>query len=202
MAKIKGVPNKHLHARTTFLYQAAAYLTVQASTAVSTTPDITAEEPVLTEQHVERNTQTIVQSKLALQLGHHLRAVSHKGQLRLSAEFKRALCKSCNAVLIPGRTSTQTVENHSKEGRKPWADVLVIECNLCGSKKRFPVGATRQGDKKKRNQKRRDESTAQDTTDIDQTATHIIQNSRQSSAHEAVLSEPSRPSCASSTIRN
>ena len=113
--KPKGVPNKHLHARTTFLYQAATYLTLRAG---------------------ER-------SGLALQLASDLHAVSRKGQVRLSPELKRSVCKTCYAVLIPSRTATQTLENESKQGKKPWADVLVLACTLCGTKKRFPVGSKR-----------------------------------------------------------
>jgi ribonuclease P protein subunit RPR2 len=60
------------------------------------------------------------------------------------------MCKSCNTVLIPGRTVSQTIENPSKGGRKPWADVLVVTCLICGGKKRFPVGATKQLKKHKR----------------------------------------------------
>lgn len=120
--KPKGVPNKHLHARTTFLYQAATYLTLRAG------------EP----------------SGLALQLASDLHAVSRKGQVRLSSELKRSVCKTCYAVLIPGRTATQTLENESKQGKKPWADVLVLACTVCGTKKRFPVGAKRPKKKSER----------------------------------------------------
>jgi ribonuclease P protein subunit RPR2 len=60
------------------------------------------------------------------------------------------MCKSCNAVLVPGRTAIQRIENESKGGKKPWADVLVISCNRCGSKKRLPVGAKRQPKKRER----------------------------------------------------
>ena len=36
------------------------------------------------------------------------------------------------------------VENKSRHGRKPWADLLVSECFTCGRRKRYPLGATRQ----------------------------------------------------------
>ncbi|PVI05839.1 Rpr2-domain-containing protein [Periconia macrospinosa] len=126
--KTKGVPNKHLHARTTFLYQAATYLTLHSATGASAS----------------------VPSSLALQLGSDLQIVSRKSQVRLSADLKRTICKTCNTVLIPGRTATHTVENDSKGGKKPWADVLVVGCTFCGAKKRFPVGATKQQSKAER----------------------------------------------------
>lgn len=139
-AKPKGIPNKHLHARTTFLYQAATYLTLQAS-----------DERNKAEVSETLPSQTLQQaSSVALQLGADLHTVSRKAQLRLSVDLKRSMCKSCNAVLVPGHTATQLTENQSKAGKKPWADVLVTRCNRCGSKKRLPVGAKRQPKKRAR----------------------------------------------------
>lgn len=140
--KPKGVPNKHLHARTTFLYQAATYLTLQSSVKKDGVGvgNLVASETCQAQQP----------SPLALQLGADLHTVSRKAQLRLSVDLKRSMCKSCNAVLVPGRTSTQMTENNSKGGRKPWADILVVSCNRCGSKKRMPVGAKRQLKKRDR----------------------------------------------------
>lgn len=140
-SKPKGIPNKHLHARTTFLYQAATYLTLQTTKNTETeTKDSVSPESSLPQQP----------SPLALQLGADLHTVSRKAQLRLSVDLKRSMCKSCNAVLVPGRTATQEIENQSKGGKKPWADVLVVSCGRCGSKKRMPVGAKRQLKKRDR----------------------------------------------------
>jgi len=74
----------------------------------------------------------------------HLRAVSLKGQIRLSAEMKHSICKRCDSRLVVGSTATRNMENKSRGGKKPWAEVLVISCNTCGVKKRFPVAAKRQ----------------------------------------------------------
>ncbi|KAF2749183.1 Rpr2-domain-containing protein [Sporormia fimetaria CBS 119925] len=135
----KGMVNRHLHARTTFLYQAAAYLTLQAA-------------PVEQGKIEDSPTHSsrFAASGDAVRLGTHLRSISMKGQLHLSQTVKRTICKSCSAMLIPGRTANHVVENLSKGGRKPWADVLVVECRTCGSKKRFPVGASRQESKSRR----------------------------------------------------
>jgi len=121
-------------------------------------------------------------SPLALQLGSDLQQVTRKAQLRLSVDLKRSLCKRCNTVLIPGRTATQSVENLSKGGKKPWADVLVLACMTCDGRKRFPVGAKRQDKKKERratmkdttsvtslDEVRQTESTAQTSTEFDST---------------------------------
>jgi ribonuclease P protein subunit RPR2 len=145
--KAKGVPNKHLHARSTFLYQAATYLTLQTATQDNevSTDVIQSEQAALPDgSKIQRY------SPLALQLGSDLQQVSRKGQLRLAVDLKRSVCKSCNAILIPGRSATQKIENPSKGGKKPWADLLVVSCNLCGGSKRFPVGATKQLKKAKR----------------------------------------------------
>lgn len=140
--KPKGIPNKHLHARTTFLYQAATYLTLRTSIK-GTESGVKVVLPSEAEQLQQP-------SPLALQLGADLHTVSRKAQLRLSVDLKRSMCKRCNSVLIPGRTATQAIENQSKGGKKPWADVLVVSCTRCGSQKRLPVGAKRQPKKRDR----------------------------------------------------
>lgn len=141
--KSKGIPSKHLHARTTFLYQAATYLTLQTSKAANGSRTV---------EHLDSSHSLSPQarSSLAVRLCSDLQQVSRKAQLRLSVELKRTMCKRCNTVLLPGRTATQIVENMSKGGMKPWADVLVLECTTCGSEKRFPIGAERQAKKAKR----------------------------------------------------
>ncbi|KAL6705535.1 hypothetical protein ACN47E_006652 [Coniothyrium glycines] len=138
--KTKGVPNRHLHARTSFLYQAATYLTLQTASSTIAIGASGAEEARRGQNAPHRPPVC----PLSLHLGSDLQQVSRKGQLRLSIALKRSLCKSCNTVLIPGKTSTQTIENQSKDCKKPWADVLLVTCNFCGSTKRFPVGAARQ----------------------------------------------------------
>ncbi|USP81236.1 uncharacterized protein yc1106_08510 [Curvularia clavata] len=141
--KTKGIPNKHLHARSSFLYQAATYLTLQTTPPYSvTTQDNQPESNAPPNSHSR--------SSIALALGSDLQQVSRKGQLRLAIDLKRSLCKSCNTILVPGRTATHAIENPSKGGSKPWADVLVVTCGVCGGKKRFPVGAAPREKKKER----------------------------------------------------
>lgn len=154
--KLKGIPNRHLHARTSFLYQAASYLTLQSS--------VNTEEAESKVAVPLETTQLQQPSPLALQLGSDLHTVSRKAQLRLSIELKRSMCKSCNTILIPGHTATHTVENDSKGGRKPWADVLVVSCKRCDSKRRIPVGAKRQ---RKRKDRGADPETATTTSDME-----------------------------------
>ena len=80
----------------------------------------------------------------------HLRAVSLKSQIRLSSSIKHSFCRHCESPLIPGSTSSSKIENTSRGGRKPWANILVVTCKICGASRRAPVGAERQRKKKDR----------------------------------------------------
>src|SRR5690348_13356450 len=115
LPKAKGVPNKHLHARTSFLYQAATYLTLQSSVNVNVNVNVKEAEssgavPLDSDSKAGRVHQP---SPLALQLGSDLHTVSRKAQLRLSIDLKRSMCKSCHTILVPGQTAAQTIENES-----------------------------------------------------------------------------------------
>ncbi|KAI1111871.1 Rpr2-domain-containing protein [Nemania sp. NC0429] len=152
MAKAKtarSVPNKHLYSRLSYLHQAAAFLGSQ----VGKTRDSESEPPAAARKSTEEGTRLDAQrygssDQLRLNLARNLladlRATSLKSQIRLSPAIKNTICKFCDTLLIEGETSTSVVENRSKGGKKPWADVLVIRCNTCGGAKRFPVHAPRQ----------------------------------------------------------
>ena len=172
----KGVAQKHLHSRISFLYQTATYLATvddqlgaraprisdelkkscHSSTELqcaATIPEAVSDAGLHhspTEQYNMRpeiipdDDRASKNFSLSRQLLAHLRAASLRSQIRLTPAVKHAMCKRCNFLLIPGSTSTSHVENKSKGGRKPWADVLVTTCTACGTSKRFPVGAKRQ----------------------------------------------------------
>jgi len=160
----RGPAQKHLHSRISYLYQAATYLSnLDSREEHSNTGPITdaptnevthgglqsskSGEPNPPRMYENVQTQTMILSKglpLSRLFVSHLRAVSLKGQIRLTHEMKRSICKCCNCLLVPGSTSTTSMENKSRGGRKPWADVLVMSCTTCGAVKRFPVGAKRQ----------------------------------------------------------
>lgn len=163
--KLKGIPNKHLHARTTFLYQAATYLTLNAS--------IDSNQAEAGGPAPSKTRQVQQPSSLALQLGADIHTVSRKAQLRLSIDLKRSMCKSCNAIMVPGHTATQMIENESRGGKKPWADVLVISCKRCGNERRLPVGAKRQSKKRDRLAAPRTATTS-DMEDVKSTALAVL----------------------------
>lgn len=160
----RGVPNKHLHARVAYLQQAAKYLTLRscASNGVDhgTTP-ITGHDNTLQLQEsnqapkIPPGTPAITRdhvSGLPTYLSSHLRQVALKAQIRLNPSVKRSICKTCNTVQIEGETCSKYTENLSHNGRKPHAEMLVLECLACGTKKRFPTAAVRQRKKDERKQ--------------------------------------------------
>jgi len=171
MAKVKlrskenrRVPNKHLHSRISFLHQAAQYLSSQAqstydtekssersikSTKSNNVPE-EATKSVSGERSDKPTTPSTIHCGQALRLSSHLMAVSQRSKVLVSEHVKRSICKCCNELLVPGRTATHHLENKSKEGKKPWADVLVVQCERCGFQKRYPVGQQRQAKKKDR----------------------------------------------------
>ncbi len=135
-----NVPQKHLHSRLSFLHQAATLLANANSKATSaeTDGDPIAEAPSVPMM----NAQGFLESTRLLT---HLRGVSRKSQIRLAPKMKHTLCKRCECLLIAGRTSSGMTVNPSKDGNKPWAETFEVRCNRCGTVKRFPVGAKRQG---------------------------------------------------------
>ena len=67
-----------------------------------------------------------------------MRGVSLKTQTRLAVPVKRSFCKRCDTLLDQGASCVHEVRNASRGRSKPWADVLVIRCLVCGTEKRFP----------------------------------------------------------------
>lgn len=103
----------------------------------------------------------------ARQLVSHLKSISLKGQIRLGSDLKRSTCRRCHSLLVDGATSSHRIENKSRCGRKPWADVLVIACSTCGTKKRLPQGSKRQPKRGERN-KSTDKGKKLETLDVDE----------------------------------
>lgn len=179
MAKKKtpGVPNRHIYSRISFLYQAATYLSAAGkqeptssdqetppAAAAAAAAEINGEhkgtddkaqntiqygQPITTTQNMSRKLVT------------DLRAITLKSQIRISPGIKRTICKYCDTLLLDGQTCSSAVENRSKGGKKPWADVLVIKCHTCCREKRYPVNAQRQ----KRRPLRASEAPAKTQTD-------------------------------------
>ncbi|KAJ5595492.1 Rpr2-domain-containing protein [Penicillium hispanicum] len=67
-----------------------------------------------------------------------MRGVSLKTQVRLPVPVKRSFCKRCDTLLSQGVNCVHEIRNASRGRKKPWADVLIIRCLICGTEKRFP----------------------------------------------------------------
>ncbi|KAG8528703.1 uncharacterized protein KY384_006390 [Bacidia gigantensis] len=173
--RAKGLAQKHVHSRISFLHQAASYLaTISNDSNVKPKVEEVQSEHVLEKSGVVVQAKPLIKSVIKFQVTSHehladlkttaglaqcyvsqLRSLSRKTLIRLTPEMKHSICKGCEVLLEPGVTSTTSLENKSRGGRKPWADVLVIKCKACGETKRFPVGAKRQKSLKDRQGSRR-----------------------------------------------
>ncbi|KAF4504166.1 hypothetical protein G6O67_008353 [Ophiocordyceps sinensis] len=161
MAKSKsnpGVQNRAIYSRASYLYQAASYLACRANEAGADKepshgkPEGEPEgEPASEGASGERSGAQEAREKQRKQLRNmsrhamsEMRAVALKTQIRQSQALKRTICKFCDTLQLEAQTCRSTIENPSRGGLKPWADVLVIRCQTCGNAKRFPVSAPRQ----------------------------------------------------------
>lgn len=151
MAKGKsggGVQNKAIYSRISFLQQAAVTLAsirdpfadIERSGAANTSP--TNKPGSARSYDVVGSCRTGLDG-MSRRLATDLRAVSLKTRIRLKPAVKRTICKFCDSVLIDGQSCTPTVENRSRGGSKPWADVLVRKCHTCGRERRYPVSGIR-----------------------------------------------------------
>jgi ribonuclease P protein subunit RPR2 len=146
---VASAPNKALHSRASYLYQAAAYLaTRQQKFSESGVSDVANPKSIspntISSGPEAQGTLESGPLSLSRKLLSDLRSVSLKTQIRLSASIKHSICKRCDTLLIDGSTCSNEIENRSRKGRKPWADVLVRTCKSCGSQRRFPVAVGRQ----------------------------------------------------------
>ena len=133
----KGVPQKHLHSRISYLHQAAAYLVSAEGTSRPLISAEGASRPVHSNSLVKSTSSAYNQSRNLLS---QLRAVSLKSQIRLTPELKQSFCRCCDSLLVPGKTSNMTIANSSRHGNKAWADILLVKCGFCGAVRRFPIG--------------------------------------------------------------
>lgn len=155
MGKVKAksgafrVPNRQSHARISFLYQAATYLTKIPQTADTKTINQVTEnveqghslqkEPPV-DISIDRNiNRTASDFALSQYYSSQIGTIARKAQFKIAPSLKRSICKGCSVILVPGSTSTTTIENLSCNASKPWADVLLISCQLCGMEKRLPL---------------------------------------------------------------
>jgi len=154
MAKGKAgggtVQNRAIYSRISFLQQAAIFLS--ASSAQQQPASHSSAAAAASNPKSAGDSGPHLKG-LARRLATDLRAVSLKTRIRLSPAAKQAVCKFCDSPLIEGQTCTSTVENRSRDGRKPWADVMGRKCHTCGHERRYPINAPRPKRKNERRSK-------------------------------------------------
>jgi ribonuclease P protein subunit RPR2 len=60
------------------------------------------------------------------------RKIAMAARIRLPTNYKRQICKNCNALLVPGTTSRVRIQPRRESH-------LVITCLQCGNQKRIPM---------------------------------------------------------------
>ena len=180
---------KPVDARVSYLYQAAKYfagvkLDDQSNVTgpeldplenyrISTTPtpgatpiggmDVNDKSAETSKEESPEFSSTYDESNIRTMLS-HLRGISRKGATSVPSTIKHSVCKRCHLLLIDGWNSSKQLENKSRGGKKPWADVLTVTCHACGTAKRFPLGAKRQARKKDRLGESKDQTNQIPTT--------------------------------------
>jgi ribonuclease P protein subunit RPR2 len=162
--KAASVPNKSLHSRVSYLYQAAMYLATKQQHsgpphAIEASTDVHTESATNTEASDAKTSPDQTLRPVSRRLVSDLRGVSLRMQMRISPTMKNSICKNCNTMLIDGSTCMSEIENKSKGGKKPWANLLIRKCTICGLAKRFPL-AERQ--KRRPLRSRQDPAVSQD----------------------------------------
>ena len=173
------VANRHTYARISYLYQASNYLSSvsgsgtgefapqtlieHASSLVRSKPDPLVKTATVDDaagdmklpETMSPNANQPHCQNLAAYLASHIRTIGLKSKTKVSREVKRTICKRCSSVLIPGKTSKVRMQNLSKKSKKPWADMLIVQCNLCTMEKRYPIGMERHAKQAKRETRRK-----------------------------------------------
>ncbi|KAJ5241956.1 uncharacterized protein N7469_000283 [Penicillium citrinum] len=155
MAKAKGMKEgknakSHLKARMGFLEKAANYLQAAKTTGknidevsetdetsqMSRNADYTSTKENAKTEVGTRTPRTIQapSSNLSRVYISQMYGISLKTLTRLPIQTKRVV----KPPLSSGTTCTIETQNASRGRKKPWADVMVIRCLVCGTEKRFP----------------------------------------------------------------
>jgi ribonuclease P protein subunit RPR2 len=172
------VANRHTYARISYLYQASNYLAnlsgcstgvlapqtsvEHASHLAQSKPSPVANTTTVDDLAVNMNLPETLsldayqprRQNPAAYLASHISTISLKSKTKVSRDVKRTICKRCSSILVPGKTSKVRVQNLSKNSKKPWADVLIVQCDLCAMEKRYPIGMERQAKQAKKRTRR------------------------------------------------
>lgn len=140
-----SLPNKNIHLRLAYLRQASSYLSQSTDATREHTHNLHAYDDLENppRKNFDANSRYLVAQ---------MKGIGRRSVIKLRSEVKRSVCKGCDQPLADGITSSETIQNKSKDATKRHADILVVRCRICKATKRFPIGATRQEGKDKRSQ--------------------------------------------------
>jgi len=135
-----SIVNRALYSRISYLHQAASYLATRSSSFEGSGGNGSSGRlPVDTSASA-----SAASDNMARRLVSDIRTVGQKVLIRQGPGIKRASCKFCDTVFVEGETCMTTVENASKGGKKPWADLMVVRCQVCKNVRRYPTACVRQ----------------------------------------------------------
>ena len=153
----KKIVHPHLHARLAFLQRAAQLLEEQQHSGEVGSESQHGTSKGLIDGYTSKaeagdTARTFIPkgNSIARELSSHTTAITKKTNIRIMPDMKRTICKRCSSKLIEGQSSESKIENKSRDGRKAWANVLVVTCLSCGMEKRFPKGQQKGSRKAKR----------------------------------------------------
>ncbi|CAI7649866.1 unnamed protein product [Penicillium glandicola] len=148
MAKAKGKKEaknsknsqSHIRARLDYLHQAAAYFQGKATLAKDQNAQVYNNDHTSVSDHVDSASHTVdsKQEVCFMKQKKTQEPLRNLSRIRLPVTLKRSVCKRCDTILTPGVTCSHEIRNTSRGGKKPWANVLVVQCLSCGTEKRFP----------------------------------------------------------------
>jgi len=140
-ASPSGVPNRDIFQRLNFLYQASAFLqSVSAPPLSPSKPQPAAAEDLGSlssaggARRRRREVREIAARDLACSYVRAMREVGKKTTVKMDPSVKRTLCRACDAVLIPGTSSSVRIVPSG-----PHRHLIATVCLYCSATRRIPA---------------------------------------------------------------
>ncbi|KAI0373934.1 Rpr2-domain-containing protein [Pilatotrama ljubarskyi] len=137
VANISSVANRDIIQRINFLYQASTYLSsvsqslpkIAEGSCASPPSDVNRKTNKKAKLRHPKNTAELSRSYIGT-----MRIVGQKTMVRMDPALKRALCKGCDTVLLPGSSATVRVKPLASHGQG-----IVYTCSTCDTSRRIPA---------------------------------------------------------------
>lgn len=128
------VGNRDIIQRLNFLYQASVLLNGMTAGPSSQVPFSTCETNVTQNPPKKRPKRVVSTADLSRSYVDTMKVVGQKTNVKIDPTVKRAICKGCRIVLIPGASSTVRVKNSKSHGH-----LVIHTCNSCKTSRRIPA---------------------------------------------------------------